>query len=317
VAFGVSIAALFFKLIIIIFAPLKMGAKEMLPLPSGFATIVSVLTYSLCSGLLLLMNKVVLTFIPSTPLVVTFQCVFCIAAIVLCHGACGVPKLSEMTRPVLYAYAQYGVLFVGGIYTNMRALESSNVDTVIVFRSASPLVVALGDYILLGRSAPSLRSFLSMLLVFVGCASFVLVDAEYKMKGLWAYGWCGAYLFFISAEMLLGKQITAAHQASLGTSVLMTNSFGVLPFIMIGASTGELATGMHVEFFTPGAIAALVFSCALSAGIGFSSWWCRGLVSATSFTVIGTVNKVSGEDGLQNFLRARSFVSRLCGPSTR
>jgi hypothetical protein len=36
----------------------------------------------------------------------------------------------------------------------------------------------------------------------------------------------------------------------------------------------------------------LLASCALSAGIGFSSWWARSLVSATSFTVIGTVNKV-------------------------
>jgi hypothetical protein len=270
----------------------------MLLLPS--ATVASVLTYSLCSGLLLLMNKVVLAFIPSTPLVVIFRCVFCVAAIVLCHRTCGVPKLSEMTRSVFYAYAQYGALFAGGIYTNMKALESSNVDTIIVFRSASPLVVAFGDYLMLGRSAPSLRSLLSMMLVLVGCATFVLVDAEFKMKGLWAYGWCCAYLFFVSAEMLLGKQITAAHEASLGAAVLMTNCFGVVPFVVIGASTGELAAGLRVELFTLEAISALVFSCVLSVGIGFSRWWCRGLVSATSFTVIGTVNKVkSGELVLQ------------------
>jgi hypothetical protein len=96
--------------------------------------------------------------------------------------------------------------------TAQRALESSNVDTVIVFRSASPLVVAIGDYFLLGRAAPSTRSFFAMLLVFVGSAAFVATDAEYKMRGLGAYAWNFAYLFFISAEMLLGKQITAAHQ---------------------------------------------------------------------------------------------------------
>jgi hypothetical protein len=88
-------------------------------IPARLATITSVITYSLCSGLLLLMNKVVLSFIPSTPLVVAFQCIFCIVAIVLCHAVSGFPKLSEMTGPVLKAYAQYGVLFVGGIYTNM------------------------------------------------------------------------------------------------------------------------------------------------------------------------------------------------------
>jgi membrane protein DedA with SNARE-associated domain len=47
------------------------------------------------------------------------------------------------------------LLFVAGIYSNMRSLEVANVDTVIVFRSACPLIVALGDWLFLGREAPS------------------------------------------------------------------------------------------------------------------------------------------------------------------
>lgn len=36
-------------------------------------------------------------------------------------------------------------VFLLNIYTNMMALKSSNVETVIVFRSVTTVVVALGD----------------------------------------------------------------------------------------------------------------------------------------------------------------------------
>jgi len=38
-------------------------------------------------------------------------------------------------------------------------------------------------------------------------------------------------------------------------------------------------------------LALLIFSCVVGAAIGFSSWWCRGLLSATSFTIVGVANK--------------------------
>lgn len=251
----------------------------------------SIVTYSLCSGSLLLVNKVALMYIPSPPLVTALQCIFCVLAILGGSLFFASPHLSPMTRPVVVSYAQYSVLFVLGIYSNMRALESSNVDTVIVFRSAVPLVVALGDWLWMGREAPSLRSLASMIIVVVGCAAFVAVDAEFSVKGWAAYAYVLVYVLCLAAEMLFGKMVTSAHDASLGTSVLLTNSFGFLPFLAIGASTGELRRGLNIEHFTLTASLVLACSCALSAGIGFSSWWCRSLTSATTFTVVGTVNK--------------------------
>ena len=255
-------------------------------------TIASVVSYSVCSGTLLLLNKVCLHFIPSAPLVTSLQCLFCILGVLGCSAAFGSPKLDALTPPVLRAYLLYGFLFVGGIYSNMRSLESSNVDTVIVFRSAVPLVVAVGDYFFLHREAPTPRSWLAMLLIVSGCAVYVSLDSDFAMKGLAAYFWVLVYVAFMALEMLLGKQITSSLDVTLGTSVLLTNAVGVLPFLAIGAVTGELQRGLHLEHFTPMATLTLLSSCLLSAGIGFTSWWCRSLVSATSFTVIGVVNKV-------------------------
>ena len=255
-------------------------------------TVASVVAYSLCSGTLLLLNKLVLHFIPSAPLVTSVQCAFCVAGILASSQAFGAPKLDALTAPIVRAYLLYGVLFVGGIYTNMRSLEVANVDTVIVFRSSVPLLVALGDYAFLEREAPSPRSWGAMVLIVVGCAVYCAVDAEFAVQGLAAYAWVLVYVVFMALEMLLGKKITSSLGVTLGTSVLLTNAVGLLPFLAIGAATGELQRGLSWVHFTPLATAALLASCLLSAGIGFTSWWCRSLVSATSFTVIGVVNKV-------------------------
>jgi len=255
-------------------------------------THMSIVTYSLCSGTLLLLNKVVLHLIPSAPLVTSVQCLACVCGILGCQFALGLPKLDTLTPPIVKAYLLYGVLFVGGIYSNMRSLEVSNVDTVIVFRSSVPLLVALGDYVFLGRDAPSPRSLAAMVLILVGCSVYCAVDAEFALKGLAAYFWVLVYVVFMALEMLLGKLITSSLDVTTGTSVLLTNAVGLFPFLAIGAVTGELQRGLVASHFTPWAVAALLSSCLLSAAIGFTSWWCRSLVSATSFTVIGVVNKI-------------------------
>ena len=267
------------------------AAASLLPLDPLSPAVLSILSYSICSGSLLLVNKLAMAAIPSAPLVTATQCLFCCAAL-LAARSLGYVRFDPFTWPLVRAYLLYGILFVVGIYTNMRALESSNVDTVIVFRSTVPLLVAGGDFVWMGREAPSRRSLLAMLLVVVGCALFVAVDAEFALKGWAAYGWCLIYTAAIGAEMLFGKAITSTFNASLATSVLLTNAIGVLPFLAIGAATGELKRGLDARFFTPGACAVLLASCVLSAGIGFTSWWCRSLVTATSFTVVGVVNKV-------------------------
>lgn len=37
----------------------------------------------------------------------------------------------------------------------------------------------------------------------------------------------------------------------------------------------------------PASIPFLIMGCLVGTGIGYSGWWCRDVVSATSFTLIG------------------------------
>lgn len=50
-----------------------------------------------------------------------------------------------------------------------------------MFRSSTPLVIALLDYAFLGRELPSLRSWASLLLLLVGAFGYVMYDANFEV----------------------------------------------------------------------------------------------------------------------------------------
>jgi hypothetical protein len=65
--------------------------------------------------------------------------------------------------------------------------------------------------------------------------------------------------------------------------------------ILFAATNGEYsAFAAHRAEGKPITAAAIIFlllGCVTGTGIGYSSWWCRDKVSATSFTLIGVMNK--------------------------
>mmetsp|Transcript_33507 Transcript_33507/g.56078 ORF Transcript_33507/g.56078 Transcript_33507/m.56078 type:complete len:184 (+) Transcript_33507:156-707(+) len=79
--------------------------------------------------------------------------------------------------------------------------------------------------------------------------------------------------------------------------VIYTNLLGFVPMLMLANVSHEY--GKFWEFFwanekyrlPPMSVFLLVLGSLVGTGIGYSSWWCREMVSATSFTLIGVMNK--------------------------
>ena len=105
------------------------------------------LLFSATAASLLLVNKLVMFYIPLPSFVSTLQ--FVVTAI-FSYGwmLSGNAPVETWEWKKVKAYLYYTGMFVGSIYTNMKALQHANVETIIVFRSCCPLVVA----IITGRS---------------------------------------------------------------------------------------------------------------------------------------------------------------------
>jgi hypothetical protein len=91
---------------------------------------------------MLIVNKLATFYIPAPAFVASVQIVVCCVVLVAMHVLPSVPvEIEPPTKDNLIPYAKYAALFALSIFTNIHALQHSNVETVIVFRSATPIAV--------------------------------------------------------------------------------------------------------------------------------------------------------------------------------
>jgi len=72
--------------------------------------------------------------------------------------------------------------FLGTLFSNIKVLLYSNVETFITARSSTPLVLSVCDYLFLGRKLPGRRSVCSLLLLVASCAGYTMFDQGFKVE---------------------------------------------------------------------------------------------------------------------------------------
>ena len=251
----------------------------------------SVIGYSLCSSTLLLANKMAIEYLPY-PSVVSFIQILSSAVAVFTMKLLGV-QVDALEWSKLKAYSMYIVAFVSAIYANMQALQHSNVETVIVFRACSPIAVCAVEYLFMDRALPSVRSTLSLLTVAAGAILYCMSDSEFNLNGWGAYYWVMIYFVLITFEMTYGKKLTSSVKMdSVWGPVFYCNLLAAFPMFLLGYTAGDYegVTEEILEMPLNG-LMILLFSCITGTLIGYTGWLCRGMVSATSYTLVGVVNK--------------------------
>jgi GDP-mannose transporter len=257
---------------------------------SPLAVALAVLSYSVCSSTLLLANKMAIEYLPFPSVVSFFQIVFA-AAVVLTLKV--FITIDPLDMPKFKAFAMYIIAFVSAIYANMQALQASNVETVIVFRACSPIAVCAVEYFFMGRDLPSRQSAISLGLVASGAMLYCYSDSQFTLNGLKAYTWVIIYFFLITFEMTYGKMLTNnVKTESFWAPVLYCNLLAAGPMFLLGYGNGDYENIVETVSEIPvNGMSILIFSCIAGTLIGYTGWLCRGMVSATSYTLVGVVNK--------------------------
>jgi len=252
---------------------------------------IAVFSYSICSSTLLLANKMAMFYLP-LPAVVSFIQIFSSTIAILLFKLCG-GTVDNLEWSKVKAYALYIVAFVAAIYANMKALSHSNVETVIVFRACTPISVTIVEYLFMDRAWPSVRSCLSLCVVAIGAALYCMSDSEFMLNGISAYYWVLTYFVLITFEMTYGKKLTSSvKMESVWGPVLYCNLLAALPMFLIGYFNGDYENiAVKLQEVPANGVMILVFSCVAGTLIGYTGWLCRGMVSATSYTLVGVVNK--------------------------
>jgi len=247
--------------------------------------------YCICSGGMLVINKVTVAFL-GVPALITISQFAATSLGVLLGAKCGLLTVDPCEWSKIRHFGIYVLAFSGGTWSNMKVLMVSNVETVIVFRACAPLIVCMFDYHFHRRALPSFRSIVAMLLIGAGAICYVVNDRSFRAEGPTAYFWVLVWFSLLVFQLTYAKHlVTGIGLKSVWSSVLYTNTLAIVPTALIGIFSGDFSQISRVEWSMPG-IAVLMLSCCVGMGISFAGFKCQQLITATAYTVVGVMNKM-------------------------
>ncbi|KAF5178112.1 Gdp-mannose transporter gonst3 [Thalictrum thalictroides] len=210
---------------------------------------------------------------------------------------CGMLKLLEhqsLDLLTMWRFLPAAMMFYLSLFTNSELLLHANVDTFIVFRSAVPIFVAIGETLYLHQPWPSIRTWISLSTIFAGSVLYILTDYQFTFT---AYSWALAYLISMTVDFVYIKHVINTIGLNTWSLVLYNNLEALLLFPFELLIMGELTKIKHEitdesDWYSFAVVLPVGLSCLFGVAISFFGFSCRKTLSATGFTVLGSVNKL-------------------------
>ncbi|KAM7254663.1 hypothetical protein ACFE04_019904 [Oxalis oulophora] len=249
--------------------------------------------YCISASLLSIINKWAVMKFPYPGALTALQYFTSVAGVVLC-GQFKVLEHDRLDLLTMWRFLPAAIIFYLSLFTNSELLLHANVDTFIVFRSAVPIFVAIGETLFLHQPWPSVKTWLSLGTIFGGSVLYVLTDYQFTLA---AYSWAVAYLISMSIDFVYIKHVVMTIGLNTWGLVLYNNLEALLLFPLELLIMGELKKIKHEiseesDWYSFEVILPVGLSCLFGLAISFFGFSCRRAISATGFTVLGIVNKL-------------------------
>uniref|UniRef100_A0A7N0UD06 Sugar phosphate transporter domain-containing protein n=1 Tax=Kalanchoe fedtschenkoi TaxID=63787 RepID=A0A7N0UD06_KALFE len=249
--------------------------------------------YCLSASLLSIINKWAVMKFPYPGALTALQYFTSAAGVFLC-GRLKLLEHDPLDLLTMWRFLPAAVIFYISLFTNSELLLHANVDTFIVFRSAVPIFVAIGETLFLHQPWPSLKTWMSLATIFGGSVIYVATDYQFTFM---AYSWAVAYLISMSIDFVYIKHVVMTIGLNTWGLVLYNNLEALLLFPLELLVMGELKKIKHEisdesDWHTFAVVLPVGLSCLFGLAISFFGFSCRKAISATGFTVLGIVNKL-------------------------
>lgn len=249
--------------------------------------------YCLSASLLSIINKWAVMKFPYPGALTALQYFTSAAGVLLC-GKLKILEHDSVDLRTMWRFLPAAMIFYLSLFTNSELLLHANVDTFIVFRSAVPIFVAIGEALYLHQPWPSIRTWASLSTIFAGSVLYVLTDYQFTLT---AYSWALAYLISMTVDFVYIKHVVMTVGLNTWGLVLYNNLEALLLFPLELLIMGELKKIKHEitdesDWYSFAVILPVGLSCLFGLAISFFGFSCRRAISATGFTVLGIVNKL-------------------------
>lgn len=201
--------------------------------------------------------------------------------------------------------------FVVMIFSGFMCLKYLNVPMATIFKNATNLLIVSGEWWLYAEPV-SFGVVASVAMMVVGAAAAAANDLDFSAQGL---AWACANACATATYVLYMRQVTRTVDLSRFGTVLLNNALSAVLLLMVAAWSGELAeavanatdgllwrrasafylssngsnSGSGVDV---GYVGLNVFTGLVGFLLNFAQLWCVGATSATTYAIIGTLNKI-------------------------
>jgi len=255
--------------------------------------------YFVSSSALLVLNKIAITVIPNASVLLLIQ--VSSTVVITAAAGCGGVKSSVKICPspeISRAYISVASVFLLTVYSNFKLVHAVGVNSFIVLRCSTPLLVSVLDAAFLGRELPRRGSVGALF----GIAASGILYAWFKASSLdggdilfssRALIWSTVWLASFTLDMIYIKHIVHSFECSGLERTLYQNAFAIPLLVLTVLSPLESNPAYKaVAEATSRAKIALVLSCLAGTSLSFSGMTLRSELSATAFTVMGIMCKM-------------------------
>ncbi|RRT66783.1 hypothetical protein B296_00019510 [Ensete ventricosum] len=249
--------------------------------------------YCISASLLSIINKWAIMKFPYPGALTALQYFTSAFGVLLC-GWLKLVDHDHLELVTMWRFLPAAIIFYLSLFTNSELLLHANVDTFIVFRSAVPMFVAVGETVFLNQPWPSPKTWISLATIFGGSIIYVLTDYQFTVT---AYAWAVAYLVSMSIDFVYIKHVVMTIGLNTWGLVLYNNLEALMLFPLELFIMGELKKIKHdisdeSNWYSFSVVLPVALSCLFGMAISFFGFSCRRAISATGFTVLGIVNKL-------------------------
>ncbi|KAM0334073.1 hypothetical protein ACHAQA_001093 [Verticillium albo-atrum] len=271
----------------------------------------SILAYCFSSISMTVVNKFVVSgkFWNLNFFYLAVQAIVCVTTIQICKNLGMIRNLAPFEQEKAKKWFPISLLLVGMIYTSTKALQFLSVPVYTIFKNLTIIVIAYGEVMWFGGSVTplALLSFGLMVLSSIVAAwadiqnaiygSVGEHDASAAMSTLNAgYAWMG-FNVFCTAAFVLGMRKVIKKMNFKDWDTMFYNNLLTIPVLIVCTllledwSAENLAKNFPLETRN-GLFIGMIYSGLCAIFISYCSAWCIRVTSSTTYSMVGTLNKL-------------------------
>ena len=181
-------------------------------------------------------------------------------------------------------------MFFVQLLSGQKVLESAGVQAFIAMRCSAPLVVFLGEAYILDGPKPSMKTSAPLFVMVIGAWMFLNQNQDTIQTS--ALLWGTLFLIVMPTNNLVIKKSLTDLNFSAWGMVYYHNLLSLIVYIPVALLTGEYTEILEADLPTQGAMLSIAVTCALGVSISAFGLNVRHAVRATTFTILGVLNKI-------------------------